>query len=116
MPTRFARLKFQGKVSDRIARSVFPDSLFALIRSRLVVAFGFSKEVVKFLEVEAAAKLLLEMRPSHSLCWLRSVFNSWVTTRRFPAAVRRSCVFGCLCEDALTHYVVCPPLFSRGLG
>ena len=53
------------------------------------------------------------------LCWLKAVAGAWCTSARFAGAPAKyhdstlPCVFGCVdCTDEITHYLICPVLWS----
>ena len=55
---------------------------------------------------------LREAKPSRAAPILRTLLNSWTTTHRVHADQRLRCLWGCDNIDSLTHYAVCPRLYS----
>ena len=47
-----------------------------------------------------------------ALAVIKTVTNAWATTDRFHEDTLWPCIFGCDDDDALSHYLVCDPLWT----
>ena len=59
------------------------------------------------------AILLKPMGPGIAMSFIRTLVNSWCSSRRFHDPTQMPCIFGCTdATDALSHYLVCDPLWT----
>jgi len=100
-----SRIKFQRSLYERLLFVLFPDDLHVTFVARAAcLCPGFA----------ASQALFCELRPKLS-CFpaalaqqvLRTWLNAWTTSRRIKGDAVHLCLFGCVADDDLYHYLRC---------
>ena len=103
----------QALASQILVCALHRDSLASVCLARLRTLLPEHALEITHDRVDALLAIARKCRPHFAMCLIKTLSNSWCTSRRFHETNRLPCVFGCPdCIDTLEHYLCCGALWG----
>ena len=107
------RLGLQAEAHRIILPRLFSDSFPDEAIRRLLMWFPDLASCPTLVsDVTRTFKTIRKYKPFFVIGLVRTWFNGWITSYRVHTH-KKNCIFGCLAEDRLLHYVECVPMWTQ---